>query len=265
MELEPARPNTHLTETQRLRFRIWLQKQFELRRQRNARYSLRAFAATLQMDASSLSQMLSGKRTPSKKVLLSICQRLTASPKELRMMSLLDDSTTVADDAFQLSADTFAVISEWYHFALLELTFIAGFKSDPKWIASQLKISVTEVKAAIDRLVRLNLLKNHKGVLSKTHEVLTNHTGLQTSTARKNLQRQIISKALSAVDETPQEEKDITSMTMAIDPKNLDRARELIKKFRRDLCLLLEDGEPSQVFNLGVQLYPVSKKTKEHL
>ncbi len=55
-------------------------------------------------------------------------------------------------------------------------------------------------------------------------------------------------------------EKDITSMTMAVDPKHLGKARSLISKFRRDLCDLLEDGDQEVVYNLGIQLYPISKK-----
>jgi uncharacterized protein (TIGR02147 family) len=164
-------------------------------------------------------------------------------------------------ESLQLTVDTFSVISDWYHYAILELTALASFKPEPKWIASQLDISVQETKAAIERLLRLGLLKEVKGSLKRTHELVTNHTGMDTTAARKSLQRQIVSKALVAIDETPQEEKDISSMTMAIDVRRLDQARELIKKFRRDLSALLEDGDPSQVYHLGVQLYPVSKKS----
>jgi uncharacterized protein (TIGR02147 family) len=191
----------------------------------------------------------------------SICERLSASPRDLKFLGVISqaDSTT---EAYQLTVDTFAVMSDWYHYAIMELTFAKDFDSNAKWIASKLEITVQEAKTAIERLLRLGLLKENSGKLTKSHEQVTNHTGLNTSVARKNLQKQVITKALKAVDDVEQEEKDITSMTMSIDPRNLDRARELTKQYRRDMCALLEEGEQSQVYNLAIQLYPVSKKTE---
>lgn len=257
-------PNSHLSDQQRLRFRSWLQHQFNRRRLKNPRYSLRAFASALNMDPSSISQMLAGKRRPSTKVMITICRRLDAGPRDMRLMGVRSgDSPEV--DSYQLSLDVFSVISDWYHYAILELTFVSGFRSDPKWIAAQLGISIQQTKVALERLLRLGLIKKEKGTLIKTHQLISNHTGINTSEARKNLQRQIIEKAREAIDGVSQEAKDITSMTMAVDPRYLDQARDLIKNFRRELCTLLEQGEPSQVFNLGVQLYPVSKSTEKKL
>lgn len=262
METQESSKNTHLTDQQRLRFRLWLQKQFTDRCQKNPRYSLRAFAGLLGVDASTISQILSGKRSLSKKGLVSICEKLSATPKDLKVLGILAVAEGT-DDFYQLSIDRFSVLADWYHFAILELTYVSGFQSDAKWISQQLGISIVEAKTAMERLLRLNLLSQKSGKLFKTHETVTNHTGLNTSAARKTLQKQVVTKALAAIDEIPQEEKDITSITMAIDPKNLDKARGMIKKFRRELCTLLEEGEQSRVFNLAVQLYPISKQEKK--
>lgn len=175
----------------------------------------------------------------------------------------LTQSAATSDNFIQLSLDTQAVLADWYHFAILEPTFVKNFDSDPRWIVKQLSLSVIEVRAAVERKLRLGLLDRHNGRLVKTHGSITNHTGLSTTVARKTLQKQILTKALAAIDEVPQEEKDITSLTMSIDPKNLDIAREMIKRFRRELCALLETGEQQRVYNLAVQLYPISKNKTE--
>ncbi|RYZ86924.1 MAG: TIGR02147 family protein [Proteobacteria bacterium] len=261
MQTQQDSKNTHLNDEQRLKFRLWLQKQFTDRCQKNSRYSLRAFAGSLGLDASTVSQILAGKRAPSKKALTSICEKLSATPRDLKLLGVLSVQEG-SDDFYQLSVDTFSVLADWYHFAILELTYVSGFKAEPKWVAQQLNISALEAKTALERLHRLHLLGNIAGKVKKTQESVTNHTGVNTSVARKTLQKQVIAKALVAVDETPQDEKDISSITMAIDPKNLDKAREMIKKFRRELCLQLEEGEQSRVYNLAVQLYPISKTLK---
>lgn len=250
----------NFAETERAMFRLWLQKQFAERCKKNARYSLRAFARHLELDASSLSQILSGKRKLSKKVIQAICEKLSASPQELHRFGLMKGATEADLEYLQVNVDTFAVISEWYHYAIMELTYISGFKADPKWIARKLSLTVEEAKSAVERLKRLGLLLEENGSLIKSSKRLTNDGAINTSGAHKELQKQIIAKALVAVDECPQEEKDITSMTMAIDTKNIEKARSLIQKFRRDLCELLEDGEQVEVYNLGIQLYPITKE-----
>lgn len=241
-------------------FRLWMQKQFTERCRRNPRYSLRAFAKALDMDASTLSQILSGKRKISKNIIKIICDKLSASPRERCFFGLSSQDGNVDTDYYQVHMDTFSVISDWYHYAILELTFTPGFKSDAKWIAKKLSITVEEAKAAVERLKRLGLLLEENGSLIKASRFLTNSAEVNTSAAHQQLQRQIVEKALVAIDEVSAEEKDITSMTMAIDLSNLENARELIRRFRREMCSLLEDGEQTQVYHLGIQLYPVSKK-----
>ena len=54
-----------------------------------------------------------------------------------------------------LSLDLFRCISDWHHYAILELTFVEGFDSDPKWLASQLGISNAEALYAVDRLLQV--------------------------------------------------------------------------------------------------------------
>jgi transcriptional regulator with XRE-family HTH domain len=239
-------------------FRLWLQKQFTERCKRNPRYSLRAFAKNLDVDPSTLSQVLSGKRKISNKIIQSYCEKLSATPKDLKKFGLIQVKAGSEENFFQLGVDKFSVISEWYHYAILELTYVSGFKADPKWIAKKLSITVQEAKTAIERLKRLDLLLEENGSLVKSSKMLTNDGVINTSAAHKELQKHVVSKALLAIDECPAEIKDITSITMAIDTANIEKAKKLIAKFRRDICALLEDGDQTTVYNLGIQLYPIS-------
>ena len=263
MQTETTLLNLSLTDEEKTSFRLWLQRQFTERCKRNSRYSLRAFAKFLSIDHSSLSQILSGKRPVSKKSVQAICEKLSASPQDLQSFGLIKTNQAVDADYMQMSLDTFAVISDWYHIAILELTFVSRFIADAKWISKKLSITTEEAKSAVERLKRLGLLLEENGSYAKSSKLLTNRTDVCTSAAHKELQRQIIEKALLAVDQCAAEDKDITSMTMAIDVQNLDKARELTRKYRREMCALLEDGEQTQVYNLGIQLYPISKKEEK--
>lgn len=251
-------------------FRQWLQSELTERCRRNPSYSLRSFALLLDIEPSSLSKILAGKRKPTVKLITKICERLSVAP------SLVDKFTKAAgrkgsvipatDQDYQLIAeDTFAYISNWYYAAILELTYTDELNEDPRFISRALGITVSEAKIAIERLIRLGLLSKENSRLRKTNAFITNFAPGFTSSANKEFQRQIIQKALEAIDLVESSEKDITSMTMAIDVDKLPEARKVIAKFRRDMCSFLEDGEQTRVYNLGIQLYPVSKTkiTKE--
>ncbi len=249
--------HSRISDDEKLTFRLWLQRQFTERCKRNARYSLRAFARFLEIDPSSLSQILSGKRSLSRDKMRALCTKTSsATLQDLKAFGLLKSESD--ENYSQVHLDNFTAISDWYHYAIVELTCITSFNAKPNWIARKLSITVEEAKAAVQRLKRVGLLKEENGRLVKSADHFTNKSGVATSSAHRELQRQVIEKALLAVDECLPKEKDITSMTMAIDEANLDRARDLIKKFRRDLCELLENGEQTRIYNLAVQLYPIS-------
>ena len=55
--------------------------------------------------------------------------------------------------------------------------------------------------------------------------------------------------------------RDHSSTTMAIDPALIPYARQRIREFRRELTEELEGkGNRSEIYNLTVQIYPVSKR-----
>lgn len=253
-----------------LDFRLWLQSELLQRCKRNPAYSLRAFAALLDMDASSISQIISGKRNASTKVIMKICERLSADPHYTEKFLKADQKRTSGKSRpseeitySTMSEDAILYISNWYHFAILELMNSDYFQSQPSWIANRLGLTTSEVKIAIERLIRLNLVRKEDDRLVRTDLLLTGYTPGQTSAAQKELQRQVLRMALDAIDDVPMAERDMTNMTMAIDVDKLPEAKKLITKFRRELCAFLEDGERTRVYQLGIQLYPISKMTKE--
>ncbi|MEK7357423.1 MAG: TIGR02147 family protein [Bdellovibrionota bacterium] len=231
-------------------FKARLQEEFSRRLRSNEQYSLRAFAAHLGIDSSSLSKILAGKRPLSEAKINDLCQRIgLENPKK----------ASGPENFAQIEVDRFSVIADWYHFAILDLVLLKAFKPDAKWIARKLSIEPHNAMGAVERLKRLGLLVEKEGRLVKGESFYTNYSEGVTSAALKEYQRQVIKKALVAVDDCPQDRKDITSITIAADSRKLKVAKEKIKKFRRELCAFLEDGESDSVFHLALQLYPVTE------
>lgn len=243
-------------------FKNWLQSEFEIRCRRNPSYSVRSLARQLKMDPSTVSQLLRGKRRASPRLIEKIVRELSGDPSELRSDDDLLGAMLGRTASYSFLEDkAVAVLSNWIYAAILESTFISDFRSDPVWIAKAIGVPTTQVQVALSQLLELGLIKKDmSGRYKKTDKHLTNFRPGQTSAARKDFQRSVVEMARRAIDEVRQEDKDITAMTFAIDKKNLERARLRIQRFRREMATLLESGEPSEVYQLSVQLFPVNFK-----
>ena len=251
-------------------FLAWFQREYLKRRQKNENYSIRAFSNYLKISPATVSHLLSGKRVPSGKFATKLFTKLELTPREKEIILSALNKKNVADiaeksveyDYQMIALDSFKLLSEWYHYAIIEMTSAIGFKFDYAWIANHLGISVTEARQAIERLLRLDLIEERNGTLIKSQGFVTNGDDTLTTSAHKQLQRHVLQKALDAIDTVSIEEKDISSITMAIDETKIPEAKKLITKFRRDLCKFLENGRQTRVYNLGIQLYPISKEFK---
>ena len=261
-------------------YREYLKDELGRRAQLNRQYSLRAFARDLEISPQVLSLVMSGKKNISPDVAISIAHRLRLSAEEISYLNDLVELNQAKSDALRevvryrlsryeanqnfrtLQEDVFAIISDWHHYAILELTFTDSFQNDPIWIAKRLSISPTEVRQAIERLIRLELLEDKNGALVKTEVNISTTQDIPSAGARK-LASQLLEKASEALGEQAIEDRDFGSITMAIDPKKLPKAKIMIRKFRRDLMTFLETGKRTEVFVLATQLFKLSNDSNK--
>ena len=244
-------------------FRSFLQNEFVTRCRNNRNYSLRSFARSLKLSPAALSEMLNGKRTITSKTKERVALMLQLTPQELSRIETASPTTTTGALQYeQLTLDAFAVVADWYHFAILELLAVKGFKSDPKWIATTLGISPTEAQIAVERLLRLKLLnQDEKGRLKDSTTGYTSSLSKgMTSEAAMRFQSQIFIKAAEAIAEVPLQLRDHTGMTFAINTRDLPRARKRIESLRRELDELFRaTGDFDEVYHLSVGLFPLTK------
>ena len=263
---------SHADDSSPKEFRLYLQEELVRRCKKNPRFSLRAFARTLDVEASALSKILNGKRTLTPKMLHRMCTQLGLGPDEVRnyesgLVSTRRATRTKPDakrNFQQVTADMFNAIADWYHYAIIELLTVQGFRPSATWIARALGVSVPEVNFAVERLLRLGMLEiTPEGQWVQRSGQLTT-TGSDYSTAAfRKLQKQILEQAIDALETVPWEDRDQSSMTMAVSKPKLNEARERIKAFRRDLCAFLQDGSShDEVYQLSISMFPVTRTNR---
>lgn len=252
-------------------YRVWLTQELMTRQAKNPAYSLRAFASCLGISPTGLSQMMSGNRPMSRKAALKIIERCSFSPEERQLFlasafgqsdaatKRQSDTDQSKEDILRIQVDIFKSISDWHHSAILCLGELPKNERNPQWIASRLGISSKAAEDAYDRLLRLQLISiEGKGFRKLNRQIFIDNNGL-SEPAIRNYHRQNLAKAVESLERDSVDERDFSSMTMAIDESRLSDARQKIKEFRRELCRFLEGGKRTRVFTLAVQLFPVSK------
>ena len=252
-------------------FREFLAEELARRMASNPRYSLRAFARYLNLQSSYLSKVLRGERRVTPNLVRRVSPLLSLSPEvtsHFQAQSTRKKSVEPSPSVrFQLlSLDYFAAISNWYHFALMELIQVPGFRNDPNWIGEQLAISSELATSTLSRLTRLNLIEARDGVLHCVGNFSNAVDPLVISKSQQCLQKEVLGLAITAMDNFPPAERDQSSLTMACPSSLLPEVKERIRKFRRELGNFVETApaKPDRVFHLSVSLYPVSKVIKSY-
>ena len=257
-------------------YRQYLKSELARRVQENPLYSLRAFSRALSIDASQLCRAISGKGGLSLRNAVRVSNGLALSPEERAtfLESIVEEKKREGftkhnvipegdPPKMSLQSDLFEVMSNWFYPAILELTRINGFRSDPIWIAKALGIAPVQSRWAIEQLLRLGLLVRDGKTLRKSSPHMDTVDKSVSTPALRKLQKRVLLKAIHSLENDPIEERSVSSMTMAIDPKKVQLAKRLIEDFTDRLCKVLESGNPKEVYQFSVTLFPLQRSRRK--
>jgi len=260
-------------------YRVLLNDEFERRSRHNGQYSLRAFARDLNIAPSRLSEVLNRKKGLSRATAERIAQRLELSPLEKEYFVALVEKEharsklkkelarkkveSLAPRFKTLTCVQFEKISEWYHNAILELTYLEDFTFSAKYVAKKLDISPSQAKFALKRLLDLRLIVKHKQRY-RPHEDRTAVPSGKPSLAIKRYHEQVLSKAQEALYRQSVQNRDFSSMTLCFDRDKLPEAKQLILEFRRKFSSLFgnRSTQGNAIYCLNTQLFRLDNTNK---
>jgi uncharacterized protein (TIGR02147 family) len=263
-------------------YRDTLRRTLVERCQRNPRYSLRAFARDLALDPARLSDVLNGKKGISRAVALQLASRLGMSTGETELLcdqvdSLHARSRAVREAAVlrvaerrkarprekSLTLDTFHVVADWHHFAILQLLKLPRCRSHPEWMARALGIRPVQVTEALERLERLELVEREGDRFKVTQDYVSSPDGVPSEAVRK-FHEQVLKKALEALYTQPVEERDFLTTLFPVSSEDLPTIRTRIRAFHRALCDEFADHPGvDRVYSLSMQFVHLTSPLKE--
>ncbi len=169
--------------------------------------------------------------------------------------------------ARRIDGDLFAYLSHWYNPAIRELSAREDFQEEPRWIAAQLRPTISPVEAAdaLKLLLSLGLLVRDP----KTGRVVRGEPTLTTEHEVRSLgaaafHRQMLERAAQSIESVPRELRDLAALTVCISPQTVALVKQRIHKFRESLTELCDsDTQGSTVYQLNVQWFPLSANLEE--
>lgn len=255
-----------------------LNDHYDRRKQINSAYSLRAFARDLGLSSARLSQVMNKKHGLSTEAAEALSKKLKLNSDEsswfIQSVGALHSRSKNKKDEFgnkiqeykrtakvfsEIHLEYFKVISDWYHFAILELTYLEDFQNDSSWTADMLGISVDEVEDALVRLKNLELVEEVDGKLQDVFKFLATPNDVPSS-AIKKFNSQMMKKAQEALYEQDVMNREISTNVFSINKEKLPEIKEKIRVFRRDL-----ENEASKmkgkdaVYCLGIQFHELTR------
>ena len=205
------------------------------------------------------------ERTISKRTYLQWIKRL----REIDPLFSYDTFAAIAQPDFRqnerelLDLDRLSVISDWFHFAILSLTECDDFKGEVSEFSRRLGIPQKVAFEAVQRLVRLGMLKlGPDGLIKPTYKGFATPTEIPHEAIRKS-HFQSLDLARLSLERDRVDERSFTGLCMAIDPSRLPEVKRRIEKFSDQIASFLEGGKRNEVYWFSFQLFPIRSRGSE--
>jgi len=262
-----------------INYQNFLEKEFEDRKRKNSRYSLRAFAKYLEMPAPKLSMVLRKKAGMSVLRAKKIATKLRLDKKEKTTFINLVASKharslterKIAQKALQtashhsyltLNQEFFKIFSDWYFFAILEATELVNFKASAGWISKKFALPKGVVEKALRLLKKHDFIKEENNTFKQVESDIYIPGGTP-SRYIKSHHRQILQKADDAIIICPLEEREFSSQIFSFNSELMDEIKSELIESRKKIIEKYETlsrGNKDRVYCFSQQFFPLDIK-----
>lgn len=260
-----------------------LNSYYRKKRKDGKRFSMRAMAKKLGVSVSLLSLILKGKRNLPIRLVDPLCQLLdidnvdrddilrqvlTKSGAEIdRALDLISFSEKKRPSLKKLQWETIAkseseFIADWTDIAIFLCTALKDFDGTPEFVSRRLFLDLGLVNKKMIRLAESGFLKNVDGKMVKAKKTLQVKSAKDLSLIRK-YHKAHLENAIWALDQNT-EPKDlqnrlITGMSVTVSKRSIAALKQKIQSFLVEVAELCSEEDPDEVFQLGIQFFPLSK------
>ncbi len=155
---------------------------------------------------------------------------------------------------------------KWYYPVVREVAFYGKWNGDYAKLGALVRpaISADEAREAVETLLAIGMLRrDESGALVQDAPVVTSER--LSGAVIRNVRSEFFMRGANASQNIPKEERHLAYSILAMSDKTFREAAQLLDETRkRILVMALEDPSVDRVFDLNMQLFPLSEKLDWH-
>jgi uncharacterized protein (TIGR02147 family) len=265
-------------------YRIFLRDYFQSEKREKPSFSQRYFAKKVGFNAHNFCTLvLLGKRNISMDSIQKIIKGIGLKGKAatyFENLVYLNQATTLADkdyyfkrlkqtgkktQFYQLHKEQFFFYEKWYYPVIRELLSMKDWNGDFAALAKAVRppVSAQEAKEAVELLESTRIVKKDAtGVYSLTEEFVT--SAQVPEFIKKKARRDVLLKGIETIDTIEPHEKYAAYSTVTMSKGLFGDVRGILDETRlKILSLVAEDGAADEVYEVVLQVFPVSQISRE--
>jgi uncharacterized protein (TIGR02147 family) len=167
---------------------------------------------------------------------------------------------------YPLRQAEYAYYANWYYIPVRELTLVNHFQEDPEWISRAVfpAIKPMEAAQALRDLESLGLLVRDANGRLRQAQRTVNTDNEVSSSAIARYHKDMLAMASESIDRVPRSNREISAACVPLSKDAAARVKAMIQDFRREILILAsEDQDPETVYQINLQLFPLSQWNRE--
>ena len=152
------------------------------------------------------------------------------------------------------------VIANWIHMTILTLGKIEGAEltAENIYVLIHKRISLSEVRQALTRLLDLGLLSEVEGRLIPSQSGVRTKDDVSNKASRE-YHKQVSMLACESLEEQAPNIREFQSFALTVPEGKISLAKEMIRKFRNQLVLVLEQEPGVDVYQCNIQFFRLTE------
>lgn len=262
-----------------LNYRDFLKDAYEERHAGDWRFSHRYIAEKADFDASMFNKILQGKRNLTPRLVSVFADIFCKDDREKKYFAdmvafnqaknhsesrqFLEKLVATKECKVEnVAKDQFEYFDNWYHAVVRELVTFYPYVGDDAALGLMVRppITASQVKSSIALLERLNMIKKNEqtGFYEQTQGLISSGTESYSTAVNAYIQ-QNLKVATTAMDRFERDERNLSTLAFGCDEDTYKELVEMVRRFRREvLAKVGQCQKPNRVFQLGMQLFPLS-------
>lgn len=202
---------------------------------------------------------IDGKKAQYFEALVLYNQSETMAEREdyFRLLQRIRKST----EFYRVNNKQIAYYDHWYYPVIREAAVYSEWNGDFSKLAGFIKPKITadQARKAVETLIDIKMLqRENDGTYLQPALVVTAEK--MPGYIFKNARKEFFTRAIEAADTIPKEKRHIAYSVLAMSEETYREACRMLEEVRkRILVLAMEDEEVDAVYNLNVQLYPLTE------